>query len=87
MNSDLSREMADSALAVGNNKNKRYPWAFVYMNIVAKALVQNINHAGNGKQMSRTQQLIQMARYQLCLAAAHCVLGTPVLMKHLVRRL
>lgn len=68
MNSDLSTETADSALAVGNNKNKRYPWAFVYMNIVAKALVQNINHAGNGKQISRTQRLIQMARYQLCLS-------------------
>lgn len=49
MNSDLSTEMADSALAVGNNNNKRYPWAFVHMNIVAKALVQNINNGGKRK--------------------------------------
>lgn len=46
MNSDLSTEMADSALAIGNNNNKRYPWAFVNMNTVAEAWVQNINNAG-----------------------------------------
>lgn len=68
MNSDLSTEMADSALAVENNNNKRYPWAFVYMNIVAEAWAQNINNAGKGKQISCTQWFIQMACYQLCLS-------------------
>lgn len=68
MNSDLSTEMADSALAVENNNNKRYPWAFVYMNIVAEACAQNINNAGKGKQISFTQWFIQMACYQLCLS-------------------
>ena len=66
MNSDLSTEMADSALAIGNNNNKRYPWAFVNMKMVAEARVQNINNAG--KQISCTQWLIQMACYQLCLS-------------------
>lgn len=60
--------MADSALAVENNNNKRYPWAFVYMNIVAEAWAQNINNAGKGKQISCTQWFIQMACYQLCLS-------------------
>lgn len=45
MNSDLSTEMADSALAIGDNNDKRYPWAFVHMNIVAEAWVQNIDNA------------------------------------------
>lgn len=48
MNSDISGEKADSALALGNGNNKRYPWAFVCMNIVTRALVQNINNAGKG---------------------------------------
>lgn len=68
MNSDLSKERADSALAAGNNNNKRYPWAFVYMNIVTRALVQDINNVGRGKQISCTQWLIRMACYQLCLS-------------------
>ena len=29
--------MADSAVAIENTNNKRYPWAFVYMEIVAEA--------------------------------------------------
>lgn len=60
--------MADSALAFENTNNKRYPWAFVYMEIVAEAQVQDINNAGKGKQISYTQWLIQMACYQLCLS-------------------
>lgn len=68
MNSDLSTEMADSASAIGNNNNKRYPWAFAYMKIVTEARVQNINNAGMVKQISCTQWLIQMACYQLCLS-------------------
>lgn len=58
--------MADSALAIGSDNNKRYPWAFVYMKMVAEARVQNINNAG--KQISCTQWLVQMACYQLCLS-------------------
>lgn len=68
MNSELSTEIADSALAVVNNDDKRHPWACVYMKIVAEARVQNINNAGKGKQISFTQWLIQMACYPLCLS-------------------
>lgn len=60
MNSDISGERADSALALGNSNNKRYPWAFVCMNIVTRALVQNINNAGK-KGGANTQWLIPRA--------------------------
>lgn len=64
MNSDLSIEMAESALAIGDNNNKRYPWDFVYTSTVAGTQVQTISNAEKGKQISRTQWLIQIACYQ-----------------------
>lgn len=49
MNSDTSGgKRADSAPALADGANKRSPRAFVCMNIVSGAPVQNINNAGAG---------------------------------------
>lgn len=49
MNSDTSGgKRADSAPALADGANKRSPRAFVCMNIVSGAPVQNINNAGGG---------------------------------------
>lgn len=50
MNSDTSGgKRADSAPALADGANKRSPRAFVCMNIVSGAPVQNINNAGGGR--------------------------------------
>lgn len=55
------KKRADSAPALGDAANKRSPRAFVCMNIVSGALVQNINNAGGRGCRGATREAKQIS--------------------------